>query len=148
MIFHGPTSCVSFDYVIKDEMIKIFWSEISLSPQIVYCPVILTIMKFPPIFMNFFSSQVTINLEIMENLQSKNFMSSWKKQNILYSETSIVLTNCVLLSHPTNYEASKDFHKFFVLSSNSQSWNHGKPTIEKLYVIYRNRKQARSEGKL
>ena len=34
-----------------------------------------SIMKLPKIFINFLSSQVTINLEIMENLQSKSFMS-------------------------------------------------------------------------
>ena len=60
----------------------------------------------------------------------------------------IVPTNYVLLSHTNNYEASKDFHKFFVLLSDNQSWNHGKPIIEKLYAMYKNRKQARSELKL
>ena len=77
VIFDGFTSCVSSDNVINDEMIKIFQSEISLSPQIVYSLVILTIMKLPLDFMNLFSSQVTINLEIMENLPAvKNFMLS------------------------------------------------------------------------
>ena len=32
----------------------------------------------------------------------------------------IVPTNYVLLSHTNNYEASKDFHKFFALSSYKQ----------------------------
>ena len=113
-----------------------FYTEISLYPQIVYCQVILTIMKLPQIFMNFFSSQVTNNIEIMENLNWKNFMSSWKKKTTHFLHRAfIVPTNCVLPSHPNNYEASKDFYKFFVMSSYNQSWNHGKPTIEKLYVI-------------
>ena len=112
------------------------------------CAVVLVMMKLTWIFINSLSSQVIITFKTMENLQSKNFMSSWKKAKDFVLRDFVVPTNYVLLSHTNNYEASKDFHNFFVLSSNNQSWNHGKPTIEKLYVIYRNHKQARSEGNI
>ena len=32
----------------------------------------------------------------------------------------IVLSNCVLPSHPNNHETSADFHEFFLLSSYKQ----------------------------
>ena len=87
------------------------------------------------IFINFLSSQVTNNIEIMENLHWKKLYVIMKKKTHFLHRDFIVPTNCVLPSHPNNYEASKDFNKFFVMSSYNQSWNHGKPTIEKLYVI-------------
>ena len=91
VIFHDLTNCVLFDYVINDEIIKIFQSEISLSSQIVYSPVIVTIMKLPQVFMNFFLlSQVTINIEIMENLAKVKqlyVIVKKKTKKILYSET-------------------------------------------------------------
>ena len=43
-----------------------------------------------------------------------------KKTHFLHRDF-IVPANCVLPSHPNNYEASKDFNKFFVMSSYNQS---------------------------
>ena len=40
-----------------------------------------------------------------------NFENEWKFIN----RDFIVPTSCVLPTHPNNYEASKDFHKFFVI---------------------------------
>ena len=46
-----------------------------------------------------------------------NFENEW---NFIIRDF-IVLTNSVLPSHPNNYKASKDFHKFLVISSYNQS---------------------------
>ena len=46
-----------------------------------------------------------------------NFENEW---NFIIRDF-IVPTSCVLPTHPNNYEASKDFHKFFVISSYNQS---------------------------
>ena len=46
-----------------------------------------------------------------------NFENEW---NIIIRDF-IFPTNCVLPSHPNNYEASNDFLKFFVISSYNQS---------------------------
>ena len=43
--------------------------------QIVYFPVIVTFMKLPQVFVISLSLQVKSHFEIMENIQSKNFMS-------------------------------------------------------------------------
>ena len=46
-----------------------------------------------------------------------NFENEWNFIN----RDFIVPTSCVLPTHPNNYEASKDFLKFFVISSYNQS---------------------------
>ena len=54
---------------IKD----IFLSDISLPPQIVDCPVIVTITKVPQVFVVSLSKSVAINLEMMEKLMVRKF---------------------------------------------------------------------------
>ena len=54
VIFHGLTRCVSFDYVINGELIKMFQLGTSMCPQTVYCSAVLIIKKYTQIFKKFF----------------------------------------------------------------------------------------------
>ena len=55
-------------------------------PQIVYCPVILTVMKLPQVLVNSLPSQVAINLEIMEKHTMRKLYVMYRNSKLAFSE--------------------------------------------------------------
>ena len=64
---------------------EIFLSEISLRPQIVDCPVIVTITKVPQVFVVSLSKSVAINLEMMEKLTVRKFYVIYRNSKQAFS---------------------------------------------------------------
>ena len=68
------------------KMNGILLSEILLSPQFLYCPVIQRIMKLLQVFVNSLPSQVAIDLDIIKKFTVKKFYVIYRYIKHAFSE--------------------------------------------------------------
>ena len=79
--FNVVTSCVLFDDSVNCENEWDFVIRDFIAPtKVVYCPVILTIMKLLQVFVNSLPSHCAINLQIMEKIDSQKILCDIRKQ--------------------------------------------------------------------